>query len=169
MNRKFSFHHGFSLIETLIAFMLVGIMGGAVVYILAQVTSITKSADLRGQGTILANQGIEAARDYYQKNFWLALAGTDTNTGDAFFTCYKTVDFSGATFIAPAVPSGSPVCGTFDISKSEVITGSAATFYRQIGVRTTLASAKVEVSAVVYWTEKNRTVFSKVDSVFYNY
>lgn len=168
MNRTRAFQGGFSLVETLIAFMLLAVMGGAVVYILAQVTSLTKSADLKGQGTFFANQGIEAVRDYYQKNQWLALAGTDNST-DIFFTCYKTTDFTGISFTAPAVASGLPVCGAFDITKSETIIGSAATFYRQIGVRTTTASGKVEVSVVVYWTEKSRTVYSKVDSVFYNY
>lgn len=167
MSKTGTFTRGFSLIETLIAFMLVGIMGGAVVYLLAQVVSVTRSADLKGQATSFANQGIEAVRDYYQTNQWLTLAGKDTITTDSNFTCYKSIDFSGAALLGT---STEPVCGAFDSTKSETINGSGGgVFYRQVGVRTTPASAKAEVSVVVYFFDKGQQKNVKVGSIFYNY
>src|SRR3989344_7454707 len=81
---------GFSLIETIVAFMLLSIMGGAAAFILVQVQSVTNSAALKSQANAVAMAGLEQVRDYYQKNLWLAVSEKD-NTG--IKTCYKNANF----------------------------------------------------------------------------
>jgi type II secretory pathway pseudopilin PulG len=160
MNKKSRSTLGFSLIESLIAFMLLGVIGGAVVYILAQVVSVTRSADLKGQATSYANQGIEAVRDYYQINRWLSLAGRDVNGGSA--TCYNTVGL-----VDPPPPCKTDYAGCSSSTACESLTGG---FYRQFSVLTDLtAPSKVTVTVNVYWSEKGKKQSTKVDAAFYNY
>lgn len=159
---------GFSLIETLIAFMLVAVMGGAVVYILSQVVSINKSADSKAQATFYASQGLEEVRNYYQRELWLSLAGRDPVTADTNYTCYKVTNIEGVIgFLGTATD-----CGPFDTVnptlKNENVNGGSF-FYRQLGIRTTLASGKVEAFAIVRWVEKGKVNIAKVDTVFFNY
>lgn len=168
MNQLTNWKRGFSLVETLIAFMLVAVMGGAVVYILTQVVSVNKSADSKSQATFYANQGLEAVRNYYQQKLWLSLAGRDPIATDTNFTCYKVANIDGVVgFLGTAAD-----CGVFDTTnptaKNENLNGSNF-FYRQMGVRTTSASGKVEVFSVVHWVEKGKVNMAKVDTVFFNY
>jgi type II secretory pathway pseudopilin PulG len=160
MNKKKHFIFGFSLIESLIAFMLLGVIGGAVVYILAQVVSVTKAADLKAQGASYANQGTEAVRDYYQVNRWLALSGRDPNGGSA--TCYNNTSLSD-----PSSPCKADYTACTGSLACESLTGG---FYRQISVLTEIGTpSKVTVTVNVYWLEKGKKQSTKVDAVFFNY
>ncbi len=157
MNRLIRKTFGFSLIETLVAFMLVAIMGGAVVYILAQVVSVTKSAEQKSRATSYANQGVEAVRDYYQTNLWLSLSGRDASIHP---TCYKSVSLVDA-----AVATCKFV---FDsVNPTLYYESLAGGFYRQISVLT--VSPKVTVVTYVFWLEKGIAKMVKVEAAFYNY
>lgn len=145
------------MIETLIALLVLSVMGGAVVYILAQTTALNNQAKLRNQAQLLAEAAIEEVRNYYQVNYWLALKSKATTTTPPI--CY-----SDGTL-------GSITSCTVDSNTSNVAVANYpdGTFKRRVKLQ--IVGNGVAAIAEIIWKDKSSTYNAKASdsTVFYAY
>lgn len=148
-----SLHHkqGFTLIETLMALMLLGIVGAAIVGLTLQTFSLGNITRLRSQGTSYAEEAVEQVRDYSQSYGWKALS----NKGSLAGKCYS--DGQLGTLLGNCLVD----CTVNQVSGS-------TTHWRVVKVATDNTS-KVTVTAMVAWKEKDICRPNTLTTNIYNY
>lgn len=157
---------GFSLVEAMVALMILSFISGAVVLMTLQVISVTNSSRLKNQATSFAEEILEQVHSYQLSNGWALLSTKGTYNNAPKTRCFSTVSNSAWTEIDPCP---SDCAGT-------LISGTG--FYRYVSINTpTVVSpnpAYVTAKAVVTWNDKtcNGPTFcckAQVDTSFYNY
>ncbi|MBI4099758.1 prepilin-type N-terminal cleavage/methylation domain-containing protein [Candidatus Microgenomates bacterium] len=141
---------GVSLVEAMVALMILAIVSAAVIMMTLQVLALNTSAKLKNQSTTYAEQMIEQVRDYYANSGWGGLAAVARPGGQ----CYLNVPSWQAAVNNPCTPC---VDGA--------ITGT--NFYRFVTL--TSSSNSVMVAAKVCWLERGQTKTTEVDTYFYNF
>lgn len=144
---------GFSLIEAMVALMILSVVSGAVVLMTLQILSLTYSSRLKNQSTTYAEEMIEKVRDAYQSYGYAAVSTRSSPSG----TCYSSVDGNPMSWSSVACPAT-------DCSGAQI---SATNFYRYVNLK--LVSSSVNVSSVVTWFDKVSCKREQVDTYFYNY
>lgn len=149
---------GTSIVEAMVALMVLAIVSSAVVLLTLSVLALNNSAKLKNQATAYAEQALEQVRGYYKTNGWSSLAQKGSGGG----RCYVDI----ASWLQPP---NNPACDTSCTNNDLLVTGGI--FYRYVFVTTT--SSQVKVTAVVSWLDHGIcTGASKstvVDTYFYNY
>lgn len=130
---------GISLIETVVALMILGVIGGALMGLTLQITSATNSAKAKGQAAIYAQEAIEQAKDTKNQDFSKLITG-----------CYTDGNLT---------PGGDCVSGTS-------ITGTQFTRYVKVTASETQTKVQAVVKWSEKGT-LNRSV--EVDTYFYQY
>jgi len=130
---------GISLIETVVALMILGVIGGALMGLTIQITSATNSAKAKSQAAIYAQEAIEQVKDV--KNQSWANVGSGGCFADG-----TLVSFGNCS-------AGSPISGM--------------PFNRY--VRITVSGMQAKVQSVVLWKEKGVQKSVEVDTFLYQY
>lgn len=143
---------GLSLIETVVALLVLSVMGIAIVGLTVQINAATTSSALRNQASSYAEQALEQARGYYQVNRFQSTFAKVCSTG-----CYADGLLSscgGASSCVSSCTTGSVISGT--------------PFRRSIQV-TQVSSAQIRVTSKVSWTDRSQCQTITLDTYFYNY
>lgn len=146
---------GISLIETLIALLILALMGAAITAISLQVTAVNNAAKLQNQATIYAEEALEQARAYRQANGWVALAEKGTPAG-----CYY---YTGTVFNSTSCISDPINCTG---SMGQLVPGSTV-HYR--AVRFSTSGDRVTSESTVIWREKSACRKVTASTYFFNY
>lgn len=141
---------GINLVETMVALMILSIIGGAVILLTLQVLSLNNSARLRSRATFYAEGSLEQARGYTQTNGWQALSNLASPGG----SCY--IDAAAWT------------SGTCDDACSLPANIAGTIFYRYIRL-TKVGGSQVKVATLVSWREKGVCQKVQVDTAFFSY
>lgn len=144
---------GISLIETVIALLILSVMGVAIVGVTLQIMGASNAAFLRNQATVTGEAGLEQARGYYQTNLFQSLLGkascgtcyADGNLGTCNVTCITPTGTCGS--------QGSQV-GTSGIYRSVSVTGSGS---------------QATVTSNVAWTDRGTCQKATFSTDFYSY
>lgn len=150
MNKGF-FNKGLSIVETVIALAILGIVGAAIIRIMLQVSTANNSSKLKNQAAIYAEEGLEQVRgnflvpgNGYQWIYQLAPA-----TGTICYANGLNMTPTNSTSCTP----GTPLDGVFS---------------RTIGL-TRLAGTGVELKSIIYWSEKGVSKSTEAHTFFYEY
>lgn len=138
--------NGISLVEAVIALMILGIIGAALTGLMLRITAATNSAKFKSEATNYAQQAIEQAKDAKNQNWANLVSG-----------CYT--DGTMGTSI-----------GGGDLTHDPCMSGSqiGTTPYRRL-VFVTINSSQAKVQSVVKWREKNIAKSVEIDTFFYQY
>lgn len=147
---------GTSLIEALLALMLMAVTGAAVVLLLSQIASVNNSAKLRGQATSYTEQGLEQSRSFLQTYGWVNLAAKGNSSG----LCYS----DGTLVNGTSCITG---CGTGGTLISSPV--YPASFTRSVKVTTNAVLGSAAIVSTVCWLEKGRWNKSEAVTYHYNY
>ncbi len=150
---------GMTLIEAILALMILAIVATAIVGLLTQIMSLTNSARLRNMATGFVEQNLERVRGYYQTNLWVGLA-SKANSGAC--GCWSSGDLGSATCLAGAdclssaislcPAAGSPVSGAPGMIQNVILT---------------VTGPQIKVESFAAWQDKQ--LCEKVSSVTYYY
>ena len=146
---------GISLIETLVAFLVLSLAGGAIIVLTIQVLATNNYAKLRNRATVIAEQSVEQVRNYYQVNRYSNLAGKGNATGN----CYA--DGGLATALSACTPATYNYCSPLACSTVE-------TFFRR-QVRIINEGTRVKATIIIWWLERGVQKDVTIDAYFYNY
>lgn len=145
---------GFSLVETLVAVAILGVMGTAVITITLQILAANNTARLKNQGISYAEEALEQARNYYQANGYSGLTLlSGTNFRDGNFTSLAT-SCSPSTCAASNSPTGNLISGT--------------QFYRCVIIQFPVAN-QAKVQSITNWLDRGRCQQTEIDTYFANY
>ena len=86
---------GVSLIEIMVALMILAVVGALIITLTLQILAATNSAKLRNKASSYAQQGLEQVRGYYQANGWASLASYTDTFSDPVFTRAITLTPNG--------------------------------------------------------------------------
>lgn len=128
---------GASLIEVLIATLVVGLVLTSIAFLMSLNVKSSNEAELRTQGTVFAQQGVDLVRNYRTNNTWTAFVTNAVTTcgnasGLSFAnTTYRRSCTLAATcgtgcqrltvFVCWPRPAGSGICDTSSQNKVMVI------------------------------------------------
>lgn len=139
---------GFSMIETLVAMMILVIISSAIVAMILALVSANTSAKLRNQAVGYAEEGIEQVRNYFQANGWQSLNNQASNK------CY-----TDGTLASQVACPASADCVTGPIPSS--------VFFRYVWL--TQGASQVKVQSIVSWRDRSVCLNSEVDTIFFSY
>lgn len=142
---------GLSLVETVIALLILTFVSTAVVLLTVQILSLTNSAKMKNQATTYAEQVLEQVRDFEVTYGWGGLAAKGPNG------CYTDV-------VSWTAASGS--CVTDCSNPNLVVSSSDTRFFRYVTI-TAPAAGAIKVSAVVTWKDKGVCRNTTIDTYFY--
>lgn len=137
-----------SLVETLVALLILSVMGAAIVAITLAVISVNNSAKHRNQAAALAEENLELVRSYYQSSDWESLDSRASGGG----SCYTNV----TTWTA----------GSGCLTNCSLTNIPGTIFYRYARLISSGGSVKVESS--VTWTERGKCNKIQVDTAFFD-
>ncbi len=144
---------GISLIETVIALLILSVIGVAIVGLTIQIGAASTSASLRSQAASYAEQALEQARGYYQANrFQSTLA--KVCAGGCYADGYLSSCGAAAASCVSSCTTGYAIAAT--------------PFYRSVQV-SQVSSAQIRVSAKVAWMDRSKCQTIALDTYFYNY
>lgn len=139
---------GSSLIEAMIAMLILAIMGTAIITFTIQIMSLNTSARLKNQGTITAEQSIERARNVFQQQKFSYFKNNHTagnySSGDLTFQISNCSPLD-----CQNNPPGDPYFSCVILSYP--------------------SSDQARVQSVVYWWDKGVCRGTEVDTYFTNY
>ena len=141
---------GTSLVEALVALLIMAVTGAAVVLLLAQIASLNNSAKLRSQATSYAQQGLEQVRSFSQSNGWAILAGKGPSR------CYTDGTLVLTTTCIVSCGDG----GGIEINPLASVT-------RSVKIVTNQGLGQVAVTSTICWLEKG--IWNKTESLTYYY
>ncbi len=139
---------GITLIETMVAFLILSLTGTAIVTLTLQVFTVTNSAKLRNQAVAFTERGLELTRNYYQAYGWveLSLKGSPA-------TCY---DANGSWANSPCA----------DDCHDTLVSGSA---YHHGYIKLITTGPRVEVKSGVSWLDRGVCKNLSLVTYYYNY
>lgn len=141
-----------TLIETILALLVLAAVTSAVILLLTQIMALTTSARLRNTATAMAEQNLEKIRSFYQVNFWMNLA----NKGSSGGTCY--IDTAGILNLDTGA-----TCVT-DCSSL----GSNG-FRQNVKLTTDSGLSRVQVDSSVWWQDKGACQHLTSTTYYFNY
>ena len=108
---------GMSLVEAIVALLILAVMGSSITLLLVQISSANNTAKLRNQASSYVDQALEKVRSFDQKNGWVNLSLKGSSSG----ICYVdgTLVSVGSCIPAGSAPAtcgiavGNPVSGPF--------------------------------------------------------
>lgn len=142
-------HKGFSMIETMVAMMILVIIGTAIMSLVLMAISANNSAKWRNQGIGLAEEGVEQVRAYFQANGFAKLNSMANSK------CYT--DGNLTTLVT--CPTGGD-CATGQVAANAV-------FYRYVAL--TQPSGAVKAQTIVSWKDRGVCRSTEVGEYFYSY
>ncbi len=151
---------GTSLVEAMIAMMILAAMGTAIITVTLQVVALNASARLKNQGTAYAEQTLEVVRSNFQnpaKGYvWLSGSAAKSYTDGSLVTVYSPP----ATTCAPADCAGATIPWT-DI-------GSSA-YNRCVVINTPNVNRQIKVQSFIAWPDGGKCRYTEADTFFTNY
>lgn len=140
---------GLSLVETVIALLILTFVSTAILLLTIQILSLTNLAKQKNKATTYAEQILEQVRDYE----------VTSGFGSLKMGCYTDVVTNnwGQTPFATCLP---------DCSNANLFISPENKFYRYVTV--TPSGTGVKVSAVVAWKDKNTCKNTIIDTYYYN-
>lgn len=148
---------GVSLIETVVALMILGVIGGALLFLIAQVTATVNSANFKNQATTYAEEAVEQVRDFRNVNGFNGLVTAAGICGGQYDDGQLVNCVTSAS--CTACPGGLTGC--------LIATATNYSFCRR--VQLTQNGSQVHVQSFVGWLEKGVTKNVQVDSYLYQY
>ncbi len=149
------FHRGLSLVEALVALMILTIVSTGIVLMSLQILALSYSSKLKNQSVSFAEDMIEQVRNFYQVNSWGALS----NYGKNGTQCYINLSWN---------PPSAGSCVS-DCSNNALLIPGQSTFYRYLQLTTT-GTTSILVSVVVTWKDRGVCKLpTRIDTYYYNY
>lgn len=139
---------GVSIIETVIAVLILATIGGALMAVVVQVTSATNCARLRNQAAKYAEEALEQARDFKQNSPWTVFDAKKSPP------CWADGQLSTP---APGCSRGS----------GAAIAGATPGFTRFVEL--TQVSGGMRVRSVVSWTARCSSKDVEADTFLFQY
>lgn len=148
-----------SLVETMVALLILAVAGAAVIALTLQILAVGNTAKLRGQGVAYAEEALEQARSFYQVNKWARLSEKRSYSyADGSFSALSTgCPAPCPSYCAAPCPSGA-------VTGDQI---AATTLYRCVQVSG--AGSQVQVRAVVNWLDRGVCRGTEANTYFYNY
>lgn len=136
---------GASLIEVLIATLVVGLVLTSIAFLMSMNVKSSQDAELRTQATVVSQQGVDLVRNFRISNTWSTFR-TNAISGSS---CSATVDFAGTRFTRDcALSTPASVCpsgGAGSLPSTTCTTNNCRLLVR---VRWTSGSATNDVCTV---------------------
>lgn len=151
---------GMTLIETMIALMLMSVFSVAIVTMIVQVLSNSASAQLQNQAIALAEKNLEQVRTFYQSNGYVILAKVNDACPSG---CFLDGNLTCASVGTSCIDGTASSCSSGRVIRTDPYVSQS------IKVSVDDISNRVAVDSWIAWTEKGTCRTNKVSTNFYNY
>lgn len=154
---------GTSLVETMVAFLILSAIGVAVIRLTIQILALNTTAKLNNQGTSYAEEAVEQGRNFYQTSGYPALAAL-APVSPAY---YSDGTFSPGKIII--VPPGR--CNITDCPQLNTTTGvqiGTTGFFRCV-ILNPPSSGTMKTQVVVSWLDRSVCKQTELDTYFSRY
>lgn len=148
------------MVETLVALLILVVIGAAVTSLVLTAVSTNDAAKRKNQGSVLAEEGLEQVRAYFQTNGFLQLYNQADNK------CYPDgTSLANSFAVCPADPAAIQLVSPNCLSGAATSDGS---FYRSVWL-TRAGSNQVKARSVVTWEDRGMCRYTEVGTYFFFY